>query len=410
MIHTVRLSLGYGDKVIVRDVNISVRPGEFVSVIGPNAAGKTTLLKTLASLLKPIAGVVYIDGLAVANLRPRELASLIGVVLTDQVKLTMLTVAEVVALGRYPYTGLLGSLSQEDRREVLRALSDVGLEELADRRFCELSDGQRQKVMIARALAQEPRALILDEPVTHLDPKARVEVLMMIKRVCRERRIVVVASLHEVDLALRMADRLIIVSDGGVIAYDSPEEFIMDGGPTALFGLGECILFSPELATVEFRWPQDRDERIFVVAGGGSGSLVYRMLNRLGYSFSTGVLHRGDVDYIVAKSLGGVVIEEEAFQPISPRKMVQALEEARSCAAVIYTSPPIGPLNSENRKLAEAAAVEGRPLIVLGPRGIRGAWRVVDSFPELEQSLQLLREKAVAPTIPRGGSGRSINP
>jgi len=386
VIGAVNLSAGYGGTQVLSGVNLSVGAGEFVAVIGPNASGKTTLLKTLASLLKPLSGVVYLDGTMVSKLRARQIARLIGVVLTEQLRPTQLTVFEVVALGRYPYTNPLNTLSETDSREVLRALADVGIEHLAARRFYELSDGQRQKVMIARALAQEPRVLILDEPVTYLDPRARVEVLLTLKRLSKERGVAVIASLHEVELALRVADRLIIVSGGRVALYDSPEEFVARDGPELLYGLGGETAFSPELMSIEFRPPNNGGPRIFVVAGGGSGSLVYRMLARLGYRLSTGVLHAGDIDYYLASLLGGRVISEKAFHPISPEKMQQALSEARDCQAAIYTSPPIGPLNSENRILAEEIARQGPPLIVFGNAVIEGAIARVDdpaALPEL---------------------------
>lgn len=396
MIETVNLSAGYDERPVVAGVNISVRGGEFVAVIGPNAAGKTTLLKTLANLLKPMGGVVYICGTAASRMGAREIARLVGSVLTEQPRLTQLTVFEVVSLGRYPYTNPLHALTGRDRREIWRSLADTGITHLAYRRLSELSDGQRQKVMIARALAQEPRVLILDEPVTYLDPKARVEILLTVKRVARERGIAVVASLHEVELALRMADRLIVVSGGRVVLYDSPEEFVALGGPTHLYGLDGESTFSPELMSVEFRPRLGRGPRLFVIAGGGSGSLVYRMLARLSYQFSTGVLHEGDIDYHVASLLGGVVIAEKAFQPISPENVRRALEESRDCAAAIYTSPPIGPLNSENQILAETIAQQGIPLIVLGPAEVKGAAVRAGSLAELSRSIEMVLESSRA--------------
>lgn len=380
-----------------------MKQGEFVAVIGPNAAGKTTLLKTLAALLKPMTGVAYVDGKVASRLNARDVARLVGTVLTEQPRNIGLTVFEIVAIGRYPYTNALHSLSERDRLEVSKALREVGIEHLADRRFNELSDGQRQKVMIARALAQEPKALILDEPVTYLDPKARVEILLTIKRICRDRGIAVITSLHEVELALRVSDRLIVVSDGCVVVYDSPEDFVASGGPTLLYGLGKEVSFSSELMSVEFKVESGDGPRLFIVAGGGSGSLVYRMLARLGYRFSTGVLHRGDIDHYVASLLGGDVIEEEAFHQIRPETMQRALEEARRCAAAIYTSPPIGPFNVENLSLAQKIALEGIPLAVLGPARVQGAQMRVDGLAELAETLnQLLRDIRVVEPVELG--------
>jgi len=393
MITAVSLSTGYRGRPVLASVSLSVRSGELVAVIGPNASGKTTLLKTLASLLKPLAGAVYIDGSEASRIGAQERARRVGLVLTEQPRGLQLTVFEVVALGRYPHTGLLATLTGVDRREVMRALQDVGLAGLAGRRFSELSDGQRQKVMIARALAQEPRVLILDEPVTFLDPRARIEVLKTIWRVCRERGVAVIASLHEVELALRMADRLVVVDGGGVEVYDSPEDFAAAGGLSSLYGMGPDLSFSPHLMSLELSSVKG-GPRVFVIAGGGSGALTYRLLARLGYSFSTGVLHGGDVDCLVAETLGGKVVAERPFHPISPETIERALGEALTCGAAVYTSPPLGPFNEVNARLAEKIAACGVPLIILGGAHIRGASSRVESYSELSQALYALLGKA----------------
>jgi iron complex transport system ATP-binding protein len=402
LIWTVRLAAGFKNLPVVREATLEVKAGEFVAVIGPNASGKTTLLKTLASLLKPLTGVVYLDSTPLSRMRRNEIAKSIGVVLTEQPAPGRLKVFELVALGRYPHTGPLGRLSERDREETMRVLSDVGVSHLAGRLFSELSDGQKQKVLIARALAQNPRVLMLDEPVTFLDPRARVEVLLTLRKICRERRVAVIASLHEIELALRLADRLIVVANGSVESYAPPEEFVEQGGPRALYGMSDGSCFNPDLMSIELRSLPSRGP-VFVVAGGGTGAPLYRMLSRQEYQIITGVLHKGDIDYSVASALGATVIWEEPFTPIRPQTIEEALEKARTAFAAIYTSPPIGPTNSANQRLAGLLALRGIPLIVLGKGQVEGAWSRIRTLGEVSQALEELenaileRERVVEP-------------
>jgi iron complex transport system ATP-binding protein len=387
------VAAGYRGQPVLEDVGLYIRDGEFTAVVGPNASGKTTLLKTLAGLLKPLKGVVYVDGRRVSEMDVGELARSVGVVLTENVRPGLLTVQEVVALGRYPYTGLTGRLRPVDRAEVLAALGDVGIQHLADKTYNILSDGQRQKVMVARALAQKPQALILDEPVTYLDPKARVELLLTLRRICRQRKIAVIASLHEIELALRVADRLLVVAAGRVKAYGSPEEFVEDGGPVEIYEFGEDAGFCAETLTVEARPQPSEGFKVFVIAGAGRGAPVYRMLARLNTPFATGVLHEGDLDYYVAKSLGGEVIAEKAFHQISLEKLEQALTTASKADAAIYVSHPVGPTNAANTALAEKLTEKGIPTIVYGDAAVKGCWAKVERLSMLADILKQLAKQ-----------------
>jgi len=386
------LSAGYRGQPVVEDVLFSIGAGEFTAVIGPNASGKTTLLKTLAGLVKPLSGAVYVDGRRVSEMDVGELAKSVGVVLTGDARPGLLTVFEVVSLGRYPYTGVAGRLRPEDRAEVLAALEEVGILHLANKPYGILSDGQRQKVMVARALAQKPQVLILDEPVTYLDPRARVELLLTLRRICRQRKIAVVASLHEVELALRLADRLLVVTAGRVEAYDSPEEFVESGGPEMLYEFGDGAGFCTETLTVEARAQTPSGFKVFVIAGVGRGTPVYRMLTRLDIPFTTGVLHEGDLDYYAAKSLGGEVIAEKAFHAISPEKLDQALVKAAETDAAIYVTHPVGQLNAANTVLAKKLVDMGIPTVVYGDAQLEGCWRRAGHLRELVKALKELTE------------------
>ena len=218
------LAAGYGGKAVVRDVAFAVRPGEILTLIGPNGAGKSTVLRAIARQLTPLAGTVYLCGEPEQSIDPTEFAKRLSIMTTERVRPERMTVRDVVSLGRYPYTGRLGLLSERDRAAADEAMARVRVDDLAERDFLSLSDGQRQRVLLARALCQEPEALVLDEPTSYLDVRYQLELLTLLRELAREKGVAVVLSLHELALARRVADTLVCVRDGVVDRAGSPEE------------------------------------------------------------------------------------------------------------------------------------------------------------------------------------------
>ncbi len=234
-IETKGLEVGYGIRGVLSNIDLALPRGSFISLLGPNGAGKTTLLRSLARLLPPIKGVILLRERALEGFPSQELARLLSIVLTDKVQPGLFSAFEFVALGRYPYTDFMGRLTEPDRKVILEALSMVHAGDLATRRLETLSDGERQKVLIARALAQEPDIIILDEPTLHLDLKHSMEVMAILQGLCRERDITVVASLHDVGLAARLSDQVMLVKDGGIMGWGPPEELLKKETVTHLF-------------------------------------------------------------------------------------------------------------------------------------------------------------------------------
>ena len=214
VIETHDLAVGYGPKVVLEHLNVHVDQGSFVSLLGPNGAGKTTFLRTLAGLLRTIRGGVFIQGKDLGAYSPSELAKNLSVVLTDRVSASLFNAFDFTALGRYPHTGFLGRLSDSDREAVWNCLKLVHAEDLAERRLDTLSDGERQKILVARALAQDPKIILLDEPTIHLDLKHRIELMAILQRLCREQGISVVASMHDVDIAAKVSDQVGLIKGG----------------------------------------------------------------------------------------------------------------------------------------------------------------------------------------------------
>lgn len=207
------LSAGYGGEDVVSGVTFDVRPGEILTMIGPNGGGKSTILKALCGIIKKSGGVVELCGKNIDSLSRTERSQMLSVMLTERIRPELMTCREVIAAGRYPYTGFFGSLTDEDKKIVENAVRTVNAQDFADRDFNAVSDGQRQRVLLARAVCQEPRVLILDEPTSYLDIRHKIA-FFEILRVLADSGLAVVMSLHELDFAEKISDKVICIQNG----------------------------------------------------------------------------------------------------------------------------------------------------------------------------------------------------
>ena len=222
-IKTENLTIGYGSDLI-KEICIEAVPGKVVTLIGPNGSGKTTLLRTLTGELESRGGVIYLNGKDKSLLNSYDTAKAMSMVMTEKIRTELMTVREVVEVGRYPYTGKLGILSEEDNDKVRDAMEQTDTSLLAEKYFNELSDGQKQRVLLAKAICQEPDVLILDEPTSYLDIKYKIDLLGKIRRFASEKNIAVLMSLHELDIARKVSDVVVAVGDGKVLKIGTPAE------------------------------------------------------------------------------------------------------------------------------------------------------------------------------------------
>ena len=357
------LSVGYGSKVVLANLTQQVFAGQFVCLLGPNGAGKTTLLRTLAGLQPALSGEIRLGGRVYESLDSNEIARELAAVLTDRPSVQLLTALELVCLGRHPHTGFLGRLGQEDLRQARLAMEMVGAWDLAGRFLDQLSDGERQKLMLARALAQQPRLILLDEPTMHLDVKHRLEVMSILRALCREQGISVVASLHDVDLAVRLADVAALVHQGGISAWGPPEQTLDAESLVSLYGL-EQARYLPGLGVIEPPMIPNRPA-VFVACGGGSGAMALRLLAKRGFALRSGVLHEHDLDCQVAQALGGRAATLPPFIAVGPESLDQARDLAADCLAMLDTGFPVGADNRANLELLTWAEGRGIPLLSL---------------------------------------------
>ncbi len=261
------LSVGYGGRrrtVVLSAVNAALRRGECVALLGPNGSGKSTLLRTLAGLQRPLAGSILLNGGDLAQLSPGEVARTLSVVLTDPIDAAQLTAWEVVALGRSPHAGFSGRLSEVDREIVRGALLAASAAALAARPVQDLSDGERQRVMIARALAQQPRLILLDEPTAFLDLEARAEITQLLRSLATgeadgEPRGILITS-HDFDLALQLADQLWLIQRDGGLTIGTPEQLSASGALADLFS-HSAVRFDAQSGRFELDLAQERAAR-----------------------------------------------------------------------------------------------------------------------------------------------------
>ncbi|MDA8020919.1 MAG: ABC transporter ATP-binding protein, partial [Thermoanaerobaculia bacterium] len=224
---------------------MQLRPGELVCLVGPNGAGKSTLMRTLAGMQPALGGEVLLDGADIHRLSARERARRLSVVSTDPVATGLLDVEAVVGLGRYPHTGWSGRLREEDHRIVRWAIAAVGIEDFVHRTVSELSDGERQKVMIARALAQEPQVMVLDEITAFLDLPRRVQMMQLLRQLARSSNRAILLSTHDLDLALRSADTIWLMPRDQPLVVGAPEDLVLGGDFESVF-VREGIHFDRE--------------------------------------------------------------------------------------------------------------------------------------------------------------------
>lgn len=232
------VSFSYKSAPALRNVCFELGKGEILSLVGPNGSGKSTLLKCIDGILKPHGGAVFFDGKQTCSMSSKELSTVMGYVpqsMTGAASMFPFTVFDVVLAGRRPYIGW--SVSEKDIEVVANILCFMGIEDLANRHFNELSGGEQQKVMIARALAQLPQILLMDEPTSNLDIKHQLEVLQMIHYLCKNMGLSVVMAMHDLNLASRFSDKMVMLKNGSIFAAGSPEKVITEENMVAVYGV-----------------------------------------------------------------------------------------------------------------------------------------------------------------------------
>ncbi|MGX9755450.1 ABC transporter ATP-binding protein [Clostridioides difficile] len=352
MLRTNNLSVGYDKKVVVSDINIEVKNGEILCLLGSNGAGKTTILRSLSKLITPIKGEIYLNDEDISHISRKTLSKKMALVLTNRLLGDLMTVQDVVNMGRYPYTGFFGNLSKKDLMMVDDSLESVNALHLKKRYFDELSDGEKQKVLVARALVQEPEIIILDEPTTHLDIKHRLELMNILKKLSKEKSISVILSLHEIDIALKSCDKVVLVKNNKIIAYGQPEDMVDENMINSLYELDDKN-FNSLLGAVEISNKSKND--VFIIGGGGKATPVYRAFTKRGIGMYSGIIHKNDIDYEIGRTMGIKLFTEKPFEPISDESFNLAIRNLNNSKIIIDTGFSVGEANKRNIDIIKEA-------------------------------------------------------
>lgn len=371
------LSFNYGTAKVLEDVTFKADRGECVGIIGPNGSGKSTLLKTLSKILKPSAGRVILCDKELERYSAKELARHMAVVPQDMNIGFDFTCLEVVLMGRNPHMGRFELEGKRDLGVAKEAMMLTSTWHLRERPFSEISGGERQRVIIARALAQEPSVLLLDEPVSHLDINHQIEILDLVERLKSQRGLVVIIVLHDLNLAARYCDRLLLLYGNRILATGRPEEVLTQEYICKAFRANVIIRKHPltgylyvtllnatnAMNALDAREPST-GKTIHVVCGAGTGTRLLFTLRSRGYNVTAGVLNVLDSDYDAAAQLKIKTVSEAPFSPITPESYAQALDMMRKADAIVVSDVPFGWGNLKNLQ-AVLEALDSKPVMLV---------------------------------------------
>jgi iron complex transport system ATP-binding protein len=364
MLDVEAISVSYGASKVLRDITFSVDKGECIGIIGPNGSGKSTLLKALSKILKPSSGKVVICGRDLERYTVKELARHMAVVPQETGIEFDFTCLEIVLMGRNPHMGRFEVEGKKDMDIAREAMVLTNTWHLRDRPFSRISGGERQRVIIARALAQEPSVLLMDEPVSHLDINYQIEILELVERLKEERRIVVIIVFHDLNLAARYCDRLILLSDSSILAAGKPEDVLTQEHIHDAFHANVVVrkhpltgyMYVTPLNSCGAEEPSN-GRTIHLICGAGTGTRLMYLLRSKGYSVTAGVLNVLDSDHDTAAHLNIKTVSEAPFSPITPESYGQLVEMMKKANAIVITDVPIGWGNLKNLQ----AVIEAKP-------------------------------------------------
>ena len=355
----------YGSTKILEDVSLKVREGDFVGILGPNGSGKTTLLKSISRTLKPYKGTILLDKTDIYTLKSVDLAKQMAVVPQESNIGFSFTALDVVLMGRNPHMTRFQMETQKDMDVVRRAMNRTNTWQLAQRPINELSGGEKQRVVIARALAQEPKVLLLDEPLTHLDMINQLEVMDLVKELCVKEGLIVLAVIHDLNLAARYCNSALLINKGRVFSAGTLEVVLTSENIKSVFKVDAIVkksLVTNSLYVIPLS-PQKpsptRNCAIHIICGAGTGTAIMKALVDEGYDVTAGVLNMLDTDYETADLLKIPTVSEAPFSPITEQTKQANLDMMNKAAIVVMTSVPFGFGNLQNLEAAIEAAKKG---------------------------------------------------
>ncbi len=365
------IDCSYGSVDVLKDVGFAVKSGQFLGILGPNGSGKTTLLKSISRVLKPQKGTILIGDENVYKMKTVEVAKQMAVVPQSTPVSFDFTALEVVLMGRNPHMARFQMEGKKDLDIAKNSMQLTRTWEFADRPINELSGGESQRVIIARALAQEPKILLLDEPTTHLDISNQLEIMDLIKHLCETKKLLIVAVFHDFNLAARYCDSIILLNDGKIVAIGKMNETLTSENVKKVFSVDTIVKKHPitgSLYVIPISRPIIQKQKsllVHLICGGGTGSPVMKTLMDEGYRVTAGVLNLLDTDQETAQLLSVPTTNDAPFSPISDEAHKANLQMISKANVLVVTPTQFGEGNLRNLDAAETALKEGTPTILL---------------------------------------------
>jgi len=363
----------YGSVKVLENIVFSIKGGEFVGILGPNGSGKTTLLKTIGRILKPKVGSIFLNDIDVYIMKAREVAKNIAVVPQDTSVAFDLTALDIVLMGRNPHIGLFETETEKDLAISKKSMELTKIWNLADRKVSELSGGEKQRVIIARAFAQEPKALLLDEPTSHLDVNYQIETMDLLKELCKNKELIVLAVFHDFNLAARYCDSAILLNHGKIASIGSIDTVLTEENIKKIFQVNAVVkqhpltnsLYIVPLSTCAPKTNQPKTFTVHMICGGGTGVFLMRTLLQHNYRVTTGVLNVLDTDHDAASTLGISIVNEAPFSVITEDAHKVNLNKIANAKAVVLSNTPFGYGNLKNLEAVKLSLERGITTIIV---------------------------------------------
>lgn len=363
------ITIKYEDLKIIDSINLNVKKGEFVSIIGPNGAGKSTILKAITKNVEISNGNIYLKGKDVNSILHKERAQIIGFVPQEYNITFNFSVQDIVSMGRNPYVKRMSKEKDNDKKIVENSLRKTNTLQFRNKSFNNLSGGEKQRVITARALAQEPEILILDEATSNLDMHHQLELLELIYWLNRENGLTVLAVMHDLNLASRFSDRLVLMNKGKIFEEGKPEDVLTEKVLSKVYDMEMIVRDNKLLSFKEIvplrvrRAKKEKEISIHVMCGGGTGEYIIEKLYSERYNISCGIISEGDSDLELCKNLNINYVSESPFTEFSETAIKKNREYIKQSDIIILTDVPIGWGNLANIELLEE--INDKKIIIL---------------------------------------------
>lgn len=364
------LNVSFGKNQILKNINLDIKKGEFLTIIGPNGCGKTTLLKSISKLISVEKKSIFIENKDISSIKIKEMAKIISAVPQNTDVTYEFTCYDVVMMGRYPYVNRLKGESKDDIDIVEYAMDMTNVMHLKNRLFTAVSGGERQRVVLAQAIAQDPEIILLDEPISNLDPQYQVEILDVIKKLSIEKNLTVVAVLHDLNFTSMYSDKIVLMKKGSIFKTGDADEVLTKENIKQVFDTEVLVSKSPVVNKPHIYQKtkgffEKTKSNIHIICGGGSGSDLIHELHHRGYILNTCVLNHGDMDWNTAKECKIKFVEEDPFNKITKKSYLNNLENIKQSNAVIICPTYFSNMNILNLEVLNEPEILDKEIYII---------------------------------------------